>query len=386
MGEPLHPMFQDILKRTDGWTDNVNESSLDYDFIKRHPQMSVIFLSFTGIAVAAGNIGNVLIIGAVMSYKRLLRNTGNFFVVNLAIADLLITSVVGPFNMIGVVRGPRFYIDKVFFCELLGSICTVSCIVSMLSIAAVAVNRVVCITKYFLYRTVYTKGKTLLYCIGLWLTALLVDLPNWIGWGGHTFGLKEMGCTFDRVKNYSYTIFLATFSIFIPIVIVLTSYLCVFMYVRHSRATLEKVSGRKHSIVKGKLIDNRENRKANARKEDLQLAFTLFLTFLAFLICWSPYMIGMIFDHKDEWPKELYVFGTLLGHSNSCLNSVIYAMCNQRFRQGYYIFFHKILCMKITKDSLLKDSRNGFTSLKYTSRINSKLSSSPSHIQHYQLV
>ena len=28
-------------------------------------------------------------------------NTGNFFVVNLAIADLLITSVVGPFNMIG---------------------------------------------------------------------------------------------------------------------------------------------------------------------------------------------------------------------------------------------------------------------------------------------
>ena len=30
-------------------------------------------------------------------------NTGNFFVVNLAIADLLITSVVGPFNMIGKV-------------------------------------------------------------------------------------------------------------------------------------------------------------------------------------------------------------------------------------------------------------------------------------------
>ena len=61
MGESLHPMFQDILKRTDGWTDNVNESSLDYDFLKRHPEMSVAFLTFTGIAVAAGNIGNVLV-------------------------------------------------------------------------------------------------------------------------------------------------------------------------------------------------------------------------------------------------------------------------------------------------------------------------------------
>ena len=61
MGEQLPPMFQELLRRTDGWTENVNESSLDYDFIKRHPQMSVIFLSFTGIAVAAGNIGNVLV-------------------------------------------------------------------------------------------------------------------------------------------------------------------------------------------------------------------------------------------------------------------------------------------------------------------------------------
>ena len=237
--------------------------------------------------------------------------------------------------------------------------------------------RVVCITKFFLYRTVYTRGKTLLYCIGLWVTGLLLDLPNWLGWGGHTFGLKEMGCTFDRVKNHSFTIFLATFSIFIPITIVCISYLSVFLFVRHSRATLEKVDGRKHSIRKGKLIDNRASMKSNARNEDLQLAFTLFMTFLAFVVCWSPYMIAIIFDHKDEWPKEVYVFGTLLGHSNSCLNSIIYAMCNKRFRQGYYVFFHKILCRKVKMDGLLKDTRNGFTSLKYTSHINSaKISSS----------
>ena len=48
-----------------------------------------------------------------LSYKRLLRNTGNFFVVNLAIADLLITSVVGPFNMIGNSIFPPFYTRKV---------------------------------------------------------------------------------------------------------------------------------------------------------------------------------------------------------------------------------------------------------------------------------
>ena len=227
----------------------------------------------------------------------------------------------------------------------------------------------------------YTRGKTLLYCLGIWVTALLFDLPNWLGWGGHTFGLKEMGCTFDRVKNHSFTIFLATTSIFVPIVIVLASYMGVFIYVRQSRATLEQVNGRRHSIKKGNLVDNRTSAKSAARKEDLQLAFTLFLTFLAFVVCWSPYMIAMIFDFKDVWPKEVYVFGTLLGHSNSCLNSVIYAMCNKRFRQGYYVFFHKILCLKIKKEGFLKDSRNGLTSLKYTSHINnSKRISSSCHV------
>lgn len=43
----------------------------------------------------------------------------------------------------GVIKGPRFFLDKVMLCNLLGSICTVSCMVSMMSIAAVAVNRYV---------------------------------------------------------------------------------------------------------------------------------------------------------------------------------------------------------------------------------------------------
>lgn len=59
--DDLHPMFQDMLSRSDGWTDNVNESSLDYNFMTRHPTMSVMFLIFTSTAVVAGNIGNVLV-------------------------------------------------------------------------------------------------------------------------------------------------------------------------------------------------------------------------------------------------------------------------------------------------------------------------------------
>lgn len=355
--DDLHPMFKDMLKRSDGWNSHNNESSLDYNFMTRHSDMSIVFLTFTGMAVVIGNIGNILVIGAVLSYRRLLRNIGTMFIVNLAIADLCITAIVGPMNMTGVIKGPKFFLDKVTLCYLLGSICTVSCIVSMWSIAAVAVNRVVCICKFFMYHRIYSRCKTILYCAALWVFAILLDLPNWLGWGGHTFGLKEMGCTFDRVANHSYTIFLASMSIAVPMIIVMASYLTLFLYVRKSSTNLERIGGRRYSKVNGSMQRANDNTRGQVKKEDLQLAFTLFLTFIVFVICWGPYMIAITVDHKDEWPKEVYVVGTLLGHSNSCLNSIIYAMCNKRFRQGYYVFVHKTFCLQITRASILKESR-----------------------------
>jgi hypothetical protein len=57
----LHPMFQDLLKRTDGWTDDINQTSLDYNFMTRHPTMSILFLTLLGVSALAGNIGNILV-------------------------------------------------------------------------------------------------------------------------------------------------------------------------------------------------------------------------------------------------------------------------------------------------------------------------------------
>lgn len=356
----LHPMFQDVSSRTDGWTDSANESSLDYNFMTRHPTMSIMFLIFTGLAVAAGNIGNVLVIGAVISYRPLLRNKGSMFVINLAIADLCITSIVCPMNMIGVTKGPRFFLDKVQLCNLLGSICTVSCIVSMLSIAAVAVNRAIQICRHFSYKRFFTKRKTITYCISIWLIAISLDLPNWLGIGGHTFALKEMGCTFDRVANYTYTVFLAVMSIALPMTIVLTSYLTIMCYVKHERESYEKQFG---------------NLPKQRKHDEIQFGITLFITFVAFVLCWSLYMTAIVVDKHDRWPKQVYVFGTLLGHSNSCMNPVIYATSNERFRRGYKVFMRRLCCRKVVKEPFLRDSM--FASSYKSSRKSSSFDGSP---------
>lgn len=217
--------------------------------------------------------------------------------------------------------------------------------------------RLVQICKYFLYQNIYTHRKTIGYCIGLWGFAVLLDLPNWLGWGGHTFGLKEMGCTYDRMANHSYTIFLATTAIAIPMVIVLSCYLSIILYVRKCRRDLQKFTEDTNS--NSAFLKDDLRKKTTYKKDDLQFALILFISFLAFVICWSPYMTALVFDRHDTWPKEVYVIGTLLGHSNSCLNPIIYAMGYARFRRGYYVFIHKLFCLRITDNAYLKESKTG---------------------------
>lgn len=186
-----------------------------------------------------------------------------------------------------------------------------------------------------------------------------------------------MGCTFDRVANYSYTIFLATMAIAVPMVIVLTCYLAIIMYVRKCRRDLRKFADDNNS-GQTKILKTDARTKTSYKKDDLQFALILFISFLAFVICWSPYMTALVFDRHDKWPKEVYVVGTLLGHSNSCLNPIIYAMGYARFRKGYYVFIHKVFCLKITNHAYLKDSKTGsIMKYKTTSRFRRTQNCSP---------
>ena len=54
--------------------------------------INIIYLIFLSVSTLIGNVGNVLVIGAVLSDRRLRRQEGNIFILNLATADLCVTS------------------------------------------------------------------------------------------------------------------------------------------------------------------------------------------------------------------------------------------------------------------------------------------------------
>ena len=71
------------------------------------------------------------------------------------------------------------------------------------------------------------------------------------------------------------------------------------------------------------------------RRESMRLARSLFIIFVVFAACWTPYAIIVSLDYNDTFSQEFHIFSILLAHTNSSLNSILYGLTNRHFRQGY---------------------------------------------------
>lgn len=336
---------------------NFTEESLEAMPIKTDGVLSIVFLTALSLSCIVGIIGNTLVIGAIVVSKKL-RTTGNMFIVNLAIADFVVVGIVEPFNMVGIIVGGSFFIDHIWMCHTVAIICVLACVCSMMNLAAISINRYVMINKHSYYSRIFTKKKTIFYCCFLWFIAFLVELPNLVGWGGHTFDLKTLGCSFDRLLSFPYVIFLSIAALWLPLSLIMFCYLKIYLYVRNSRRQLAKTM---NTLTKDK-------KKQKRQKEDVHLARTFFIVFLSFLLCWAPYDITLFFDRDDQWPNWLYIVFLQIGHFNSSLNSILYGATNKRFRDGYKEFIIKICNVgRFQKDVRISDRSTTDTNLSSTS-------------------
>ncbi|OWF52575.1 melatonin receptor type 1A-like [Mizuhopecten yessoensis] len=335
MEEQLDPIFELIIQRQveKGYGNYTADEFLSRP-LEHSPVQSILFLLALSISSVTGLIGNILVIGAVIVSRRL-RTTGNMFIVNLAVADIIIVTIVEPFNILGVIDGPEFFVRNVWWCHTLSVVCVMSCSSSMMNLAAISVNRYIMINKNHYYNQIFTKNKTFLLCVLVWFLAFLIELPNLTGWGGHTFDLKTLGCSFDRLISLSYTIFLSVMALWLPLLVIMFCYLNIYFYVKKSRKQMEKQM---------KKQTKKEKKKTKRQRDNVNLARTFFIVFLTFLICWTPYDLTLFFDRGDRWPSWLYTVFLQIGHFNSSLNSILYGATNRNFRDGYKQFLQKVCC------------------------------------------
>ena len=128
-----------------------------------------------------------------------------------------------------------------WLCTVAASLCIISCIVSLISIAVIGVNRYLYICWTAMYDIVFTRRHTAVAVVLTWMAGVALDSPNHLGWSSHWFDTKTQKCLWDRTAAYHYTILFIVVGMLLPFVITIICYWRIFAHIQLAKQRLLRI-------------------------------------------------------------------------------------------------------------------------------------------------
>jgi len=240
----------------------------------------------------------------------------------------------------GVVVGPSlFHNGRQWLCSVCASLCITSCVVSLLSVGSISVNRYVYICHHSAYRRLFTRRTCFVIVAATWLVGVALDVPCHTGWSAHTFDLKTQKCLWDRTLSHQYTMFYVTVGMLLPFAIIVLCYWRIFAHIR--RAKLRILQARNNICGNGCL--GAWTTQAAIVKTIRQVK-VIFIIFIAFCVCWAPYVVVLLSDDFDIFPLSIHLSASMIAHLHASVNFFLYGLTNKSLRAGYRDFVVRRLC------------------------------------------
>ncbi|KAM6164441.1 alpha-1D adrenergic receptor [Rhynchocyon petersi] len=309
--------------------------------------VGVFLAAFILTAVA----GNLLVILSV-ACNRHLQTVTNYFIVNLAVADLLLSATVLPFSATMEVLG--FWAFGRAFCDVWAAVDVLCCTASILSLCTISVDRYVGVRHSLKYPAIMTERKAAAILALLWVVALVVSVGPLLGWkepvppDEHLCGITE---------EVGYAVFSSVCSFYLPMAVIVVMYCRVYVVARSTTRSLEagvkRERGKASEVVlrihcRGAADGARSAKGHNFRSSlsvrllkfsrEKKAAKTLAIVVGVFVLCWFPFFfvlpLGSLFPQLK--PSE-GVFKVIfwLGYFNSCVNPLIYPCSSREFKRAF---------------------------------------------------
>ena len=324
------------------YTPNPDEGIVAY----KYPFERLIIAAMFITASVLGTIGNSFVIVAVALSKKL-RTTTNVFVVNLALCDML-TSLFLPWQAVALLGGNVWPIPEApWLCGMSGFVTIITFGSSVNSLALIAINRWVGITKPLITtRRIYTSRKLALMIMYSWGVPLCCALtPVLTDFGELGYEKLYNTCTWDRDNPYSayFNILVTIVNYPIQLTVIIVCYSSIFCYVRRTSRKMAKADA---PSVSAKVSGGGKNRAMSRKLWKRQLAVTKNLLYivLAFIICLTPYFTAIVL--YTDWSYRLAPWGGAVLFCNSSINPFIYATSHPEFKEA---FGHMVRCQKIPR-------------------------------------
>lgn len=177
---------------------------------------------FLGAIVCMTISGNVMVLLAVFVNSHL-RSTTNYFIVNLAIADLLLGTTVLPFS--ATLEVLDYWPFGQNFCDIWAAVDVLCCTASIMSLCAISLDRYIGVTRPLQHSTIMSEKRAGCCIVFIWILSLAISLGPLIGW-------KEPPDPNPRIctvtTQLGYVLFSVCGSFYIPLLIILVVYFRIY--------------------------------------------------------------------------------------------------------------------------------------------------------------
>ncbi|XP_035273321.1 D(4) dopamine receptor-like [Anguilla anguilla] len=337
--------------------------------------------------------GNVLVCLSVYT-ENALKTTTNYFIVSLAVADLLLAVLVLPLFVYSEFQGGVWALNMTL-CDGLMTMDVMLCTASIFNLCAISIDRFIAVSVPLNYNRKYVDQRQIILLSGTWVLALAVASPV-------IFGINNVPHRDPReckLEDDNYIIYSSVCSFFIPCPIMLLLYCGMFRGLRRweearraklrssmeacrklqeAAAGLPPLSGLPPplppviecdlddaqleelenfsppgcpaspgykdiplpSVSGSRAPTQRKRAKINSRERKAMRVLPVVVG--VFLFCWTPFFVVHIMRalcNSCEISPSLMSIVTWLGYVNSAINPIIYTVFNTEFRK----FFSKFL-------------------------------------------
>ncbi|KAL2095096.1 hypothetical protein ACEWY4_009815 [Coilia grayii] len=217
----------------DTYYDNGTSNSTECE--PKHPYNYYAMLLMLLIFVIV--FGNVLVCMAV-SKEKALQTTTNYLIVSLAVADLLVATLVMPWVVyLEVVGEWRF--SKIH-CDIFVTLDVMMCTASILNLCAISIDRYTAVAMPMLYSTQYSSRRRVTLMISVvWVLSFAISCPL-------LFGLNNTAtrdASVCEIANPAFVVYSSIMSFYVPFIITLLVYVQIYVVLRKRRKRVNTKRG-----------------------------------------------------------------------------------------------------------------------------------------------
>jgi len=279
-------------------------------------------------------------------YERL-RAITNFFIVSLAFADLLVASLVMPFNASKELMGDRWVFGR-SMCDIFNANDVLFSTASIIHLCCISLDRYLAILHPLTYETRMTSSRALMMLGVTWVASVLISyIPVYTQMYTTEEYLQRMRDDPERCEfqvNRVYAGVSSSVSFWIPCVIMIFVYARIYIEARKQEKLIQSSvvylhygEARSYNGVARDVPEVQRYERRKMRREH-KAAKTLGVIMGTFIVCYLPFFTWYVTTTMCATCPSPPTLGKALfwvGYFNSCLNPIIYAFFNRDFRSAF---------------------------------------------------